>query len=128
VPRKNIAIIEISDHSNIGSDYQYFYLIIRLTLSIIDYRTALVPGDKIGISLFGSGVGFHVIIVYHTPTQIRLIPNSPRVDTCSPALIMVFSIMYLFISQQKKRRRIKLHLLTNEINLFFSQPCALADC
>jgi hypothetical protein len=27
--------IEISDHSNIGSDYQYFKLIIRLTISII---------------------------------------------------------------------------------------------
>jgi hypothetical protein len=29
------------DHSNIGSDYQYFKLIIQLKLSIIGYRTAL---------------------------------------------------------------------------------------
>jgi hypothetical protein len=39
--RKNISIIEISDHPNIVSDYQYFKVLIRLTISIIDYRTAL---------------------------------------------------------------------------------------
>jgi hypothetical protein len=40
--RNNISIIKISDHSNIGSVYQYFQLVIRLTISIIDYRTVLV--------------------------------------------------------------------------------------
>jgi hypothetical protein len=29
-------------YQNIGSDYRYFKLIIRLTISIIDYRTALL--------------------------------------------------------------------------------------
>ena len=40
---KNISIIEISDYPNIGSDYRYFKLVIRLTILIIDYRTALDP-------------------------------------------------------------------------------------
>jgi hypothetical protein len=35
-------IIIISDHSNIGSGYPYFKLVIRVTISIIPYRTALV--------------------------------------------------------------------------------------
>lgn len=40
--RKNIALIEISDKSNIGSDYRYLKLVILLMISIIDYCMALV--------------------------------------------------------------------------------------
>jgi hypothetical protein len=40
-PRKYILIIEILDYANNGSNYRYFKLIIRLTISIIDYSTAL---------------------------------------------------------------------------------------
>jgi hypothetical protein len=38
----HITIIKISDHSNIGSDYRYLKLIIRLTISIIDYRLSII--------------------------------------------------------------------------------------
>jgi hypothetical protein len=41
-PRRNITIIEIFDHSNIGSDDQYLKLIIWLTILIIDYCTAIL--------------------------------------------------------------------------------------
>jgi hypothetical protein len=48
-PLKNNTIIKISEHSNIGSNYRDFILIIRLTVSIIDYRTA--GGRKNGFFL-----------------------------------------------------------------------------
>jgi hypothetical protein len=52
-----MAIIKISDHSNIGSDYRNSELIILLTILIIDYRTALVfmaPRGRLHLRFFMS--------------------------------------------------------------------------
>jgi hypothetical protein len=68
VGRKYIAIIKISDHANIGANYLYFKLIIRLTISIIDYRTASIfmyhrkPfGRKIQQRVVGGWVGEEIV-------------------------------------------------------------------
>jgi hypothetical protein len=44
----------IIDHSNIGFDYQYYKLFIRLRISIINYRTALVYSQRVPITIFNS--------------------------------------------------------------------------
>jgi hypothetical protein len=69
--QKNITIIKISDHLNIGSDYRYFKLIIRLTILIIDYRTALASSKNWHMTLV---LGFRGSCTKaHKPKYVQII-------------------------------------------------------